>query len=65
MSNGDDVIVCCILGLCCPAAAQLAETVKLVRKMRPALDADACARKARHLVEKINAIGVAAVLDEA
>jgi hypothetical protein len=67
MSDDDPVIVCCILGICCPAgsAAQLAETAKMVRKMRPKIDATSCERKARHLVEKINALGLERVMDEA
>lgn len=56
MSNGDDVIVCCLLGLCCPAgsARQREAAVKMIRHQRPNWSKDRCERAADKLLEKFN-----------
>lgn len=56
MSNGSDdpVIVCCILGLCCPAASaeQLAETAKMIRQRHKHLKPEQAEKLARKFLDK-------------
>lgn len=55
MSNGDDpIIVCCILGLCCPAAQQQAQWAKLIRKQHPHVSDEQAERRADKLLARFD-----------
>lgn len=68
MSNGDDVIVCCILGICCAArsAKQRAAVVKMLKHQKPYLAHDRYDAAAIAFLEANNYFeGVSKSLDEA
>lgn len=54
MSWDDPIIVCCLLGICCPAAseAQVYEAVKVVHERHPHLTEPQCHKRAVKWLEK-------------
>ena len=67
MSNGDDVIVCCILGVCCPAgsAEQRAAVVQFIQKRHPQLSEEVVGKKADSVLKKYKCFrGLVTIIDK-
>lgn len=56
MSDDDPIIVCCILGICCPAASpsQQVALARLIRRARPHLTLDEVEQRASRVLEAHN-----------